>query len=79
MAELHGDLFSPHASPLEAYVSVAVDERGEEVMSDETCRRNNGKQERRRGSRGVQFPDWVMNKIKRQHSVVVLVLTLTQR
>ena len=35
LAELHGVLFSHHASPLEVYVFVAVDERGEHVMSDE--------------------------------------------
>ena len=40
LAELHSDLFSCHASPLESYVFVAVDERGEDVMSDEICRRN---------------------------------------
>ena len=46
---------------------MAVDERGEDVMSDEICHRNNGKQERRRrGGRNVQLPDWVMNKIERQ-------------
>ena len=31
------------------------------------CRRCNGKQQRRRGGRRVQLPDWVMNKIKKQH------------
>ena len=57
LAELHGDLFSRHASPLEVYV-VAVDERSEHVMSDEICRRCNGKQQgRRRGGRSVQLPD----------------------
>ena len=30
LAELHGDVFSRHASPLEVYVFVAVDERGED-------------------------------------------------
>ena len=44
---------------------MAVDKRGEDVMSDEICRRNNGKQERRGGGRSVQLSDW-MNKIKRQ-------------
>ena len=39
MAELHADLFSRHASPLEVHVFLAVDERGEYVMSDEICRR----------------------------------------
>ena len=53
--------------PLEGYVFVAVDETGEDVMSDEICRRNNGKQKRMRGGRSVQLPDWVLNKIKRQH------------
>ena len=43
-----------------------VDERGEDVMSDEICRQNNEKQERRRrGGRSVQLPDWVKNKIER--------------
>ena len=57
LAELHGDLFSRHASPLtEVYVFVAVDERREHVMSDEICRRCNGKQQgRRRGGRSVQL------------------------
>ena len=35
LAELHADLFSRHASPLELCVFVAVDERGEDVMPDE--------------------------------------------
>ena len=40
---------------------MAVDERGEYVMSDEICRRCNGKQQRRRrGGRSVQLPDWFM-------------------
>ena len=43
--ELHADLFSRHASPLEVYVFVAVANRGEDVMSDEICRRFNGKQQ----------------------------------
>ena len=65
MPELHGDLFSRHASPLEGYVFVAVDEIGEDVMSDEIFRRNNWKQERsRRDGRSVQRLDWLMNKIK---------------
>ena len=68
LPELHGDLFSRHASPLEVCVFVMVDERSEDVMSDEIGRRCNGKQQRRRrGGRSVQLPDWVMNKIKRQH------------
>ena len=61
LPELHGDLFSRHASPLEVYVCVAVGERGEDVMSDEICRRCNGKQQRRRrGGRSVHLPDWFM-------------------
>ena len=72
MLEFHGDWFSRRASPLEVYVFVAVDERGEDVVSDEICRRNNGKLERwRRGGRSAQLPDWVMNKIKRQHIIVI--------
>ena len=43
--ELHADLCSRHASPLEVYVFVAVANRGEDVMSDEICRRFNGKQQ----------------------------------
>ena len=35
MPEFHGDLFSRHAGPSEAYVFVAVDERRERVMSDD--------------------------------------------
>ena len=47
---LHADLFSRHGSPLEVYVFLAVEERGEDVMSDAICRRCNGKQQiRRRG------------------------------
>ena len=46
--ELHADLFGRRASPLEHYVFVAVDERGDDVMSDEICRRCNEKQRRRR-------------------------------
>ena len=35
LAELQGDLFSRHASPLELYVFATVDDRGEDVVSDE--------------------------------------------
>ena len=65
MPELLAPLFTRHASPLEVYVFVAVDERGEDAMSDEICRRYNG------GGRSVQLPDWVMNKIKRQHIIAL--------
>ena len=51
LAELHGDVFSRHASHLENYVFVGVDERGEDIVSDEICRRNYRKQKRRRGGR----------------------------
>ena len=43
--ELQADLFSRHASPLEVYVFLAVANRGEDVMSDEICRRFNGTQQ----------------------------------
>ena len=72
MAELYGDLFGRSARPLEGFVFVAVDERGEDVVSDEICRRNNGKQERRRGGRSVQLPDWVVSEIKRHHIAALL-------
>ena len=40
---------------------MTVDERGEDVMSDEICRRCVGKHERRRrGGRSVQLQDWFM-------------------
>ena len=39
LPELHADLISHHASPLEVYVFVAVDGRREDVTSDEICRR----------------------------------------
>ena len=51
-------------SLLEVCVFVAVDERGEDVMSDEIRLRCNGKQQRRRGGRNVQLPDWVVNRRK---------------
>ena len=61
LPELHADLLSRHASPLQAYV----------LWRPKICyvRRDlslcNGKQQtRRRGGRSVQFPDWVMNKVK---------------
>ena len=41
---------------------VAVDEKGEDVMSDKICHRCNGKQQRRRGGRNVQLLNWVMNE-----------------
>ena len=68
LAELHTDLLSRHARPLYVRVVVADDERSEDVTSHEICRRYNGKQQkRRRDGRGVQLPDWAMNKIKRKH------------
>ena len=50
LAELHADLFSRHVIPLEVYVIVAVANRGEEIMSDEICRRFSGKQQHKRRS-----------------------------
>ena len=62
MVEFHGDLFSRHAVPLEGYVFVVVDDRGEDVLSNEICRRCNRKQQRRRrGGRTVQPPDWFVH------------------
>ena len=48
LAELHADLFSHHANLLEVYVFAAVDERGEGVMPNKSCRRCNRKRQRRR-------------------------------
>ena len=85
MPELHADLSSRHASPVEVYGFVAVDERGEDVMSDEICHRCNGKQRRRsRGRRKVQLPDWIMNNIKKQDIIrhqneVTLVWGISER
>ena len=58
MPELHADLFSRHASPLEVCDVAAVDDRGEEVMHDKICRRCDGKKQRRRGGRSVQLLNW---------------------
>ena len=41
---------------------MAVVEIVADAVSDEICRRRNGKQQRRHGGRSVQLPDWVMNK-----------------
>ena len=58
LAKLHADLSSRHVSPLEVYAFVAVDDRGEDVLSDEICGRCNGKQQRRRrDGRNVQLPN----------------------
>ena len=52
LAELPADLFSHHASPLEFYIFVAVDERGEDVMPDDiylsSMQRKTAKKEERR-------------------------------
>ena len=58
LAELHADLFSRHASPLEVRVFVAVDLS---PMQRKTSKEG--------GGRSVQLPDWVMNKTKRQHII----------
>ena len=60
---------------LEVCVLVAVDERGEHVMSNETCRCYGKQQRRRRGGRSVQLPCWVMNKIKRQRVIALTWVT----
>ena len=40
---------------------MGVDDRGEDVVSGEICRRYNGQQQKRkRGGRSVQLPDWFM-------------------
>ena len=58
LAELHAELFSRHASPLEVYVFVVADERVEDaIMSDEIWRWNGKQERRRRGGRSVQLPD----------------------
>ena len=46
---MHADLFSHHATcnPLDVFVFGAVDERDEDVMSDEICHRCNGKQQKK--------------------------------
>ena len=75
LTELHADLCSCHASPFEVCVLVAVDERGEDEFSEEICRRCNGKRQRRCGGRSVQLPDWVVNKIKRQHIIALTWVT----
>ena len=62
----YGDLFRRLAinRPLHVCIFVAVDERGEDVMSDEIFHRCNGKQQLRRGGRNVKLQDWVLNSIK---------------
>ena len=54
----HVDLFSRHASPLEVYVFVVIDGRGEDVMSDDisaSMQRKTAKKEA--CGRSVQLPD----------------------
>ena len=51
LAELHGDLFSRHASPLEGHGFVVVDDAGEDSLSDEISRRCNPKQQKRKNSK----------------------------
>ena len=72
LPELHADLFSRRASPLEVCV-LWRSTKEVNIMSDEICRRCDRKQQRRRRGGGrVVFPDWVMNKIKRQHTICLL-------
>ena len=35
LADFHADLFSRHANAVDVYVFVTVDERGEDIVSDE--------------------------------------------
>ena len=61
LADFHADLFSRHANAVDVYVFVTVDERGEDIVSDEICCRCNGKQPGMgRSGRSVQLPDWFM-------------------
>ena len=61
LPEIHADFFGRNASPLQVYVFVAVANRGEDVMSDEICRRfNRTHQQRTRSGRSVQVSDWFM-------------------
>ena len=53
---------------------MVIDERREDVVSDEIGRRTNGKQKRRRGGQSVELRDCVMNKMKREHIIVFLTL-----
>ena len=78
LAELHGDLFSRHASPLEVYVLWRSTKRREHFMSDEICRRCNGKQQgRRRGGRSVQLPDsFVILHSSSRHFMHVYIRTI---
>ena len=79
LAELHADLFSRHTSPLEVCVFVAVYDRGKDVMSDEICRRCDGKQQRRRRVGGsVLLPDWLMIPPSRHLGVYTYVLSMTK-
>ena len=68
MPELHADLCSRHASPLEVYVFVTSTKEAKCYVRRD-CHRCDGKHQRRkRGGRNVRLPDWGMN-IKRQHSI----------
>ena len=42
LAELHADLLSRHASFFRCFVFLEVDEKYEDFMSDEICRRRHG-------------------------------------
>ena len=71
-AEFYAGLLSRYASPIEICVFAAVDERGEDVISDNLCCLCSGTQQRRkRGDRSAQLPDSVINKNKKQHMSVL--------
>ena len=44
-------------------------------MSDDICPRHSGRQQKRRDGRSVHLPDWVKNKIKRQHIIALTWVT----
>ena len=79
MSELHGDLFSRHATSWSFGRLCFCDSPGKRrrCYVPRIFRWNNGGQERsRRGRRSVQLPEWVMKKAKRQH-IIIIFLTST--
>ena len=62
LAELHSDVCSRYASPVEVNAFAAIAERNKHyVLSNEICRQCNGKQQRKiRGGRSVKLPDLFM-------------------
>ena len=72
LPELRADLFSHHASAFRSSCFCGGGRKREVEMlpPTEICHRCNGKEQRRRGGRNVQLPDWVTNRIKREHIVL---------